>query len=263
MKKPPQAGRTEREAAAWDRIYACGTRARARKFYEAAAEARRQHWRLIKGSCVGQRVLELGCGTGRRAAELARLDATVVGIDISGEAIRMAQQRPGDKDRLTFVQMDAEAMSFPDHQFNLVCGNAILHHLDLRTACREIARVLKPGGRAIFLEPLGHNVLINLYRRLSPAMRTTDEHPLLAGDINTIAAHFAETHVHFHVLTALAAVPFRRVPGAARLFNALHALDRALFHLPACRWQAWQVVIEARVRPQGGQTPTVGGSAAD
>ena len=137
-------------------------------------------------------------------------------------------------------------MSFPDDHFDLVYGSAILHHLDLRAACREIARVLRPGGRAVFLEPLGHNVLINLYRRLTPAMRTVDEHPLRMADLDTIAEHFADTRVHYHVLTALAAVPLRTFPGAARLFRTLHAVDRALFRVPACRRQAWQVVIEAR-----------------
>lgn len=239
--------RAEREAASWDHAYTSQTRTRAYKFYAASAEARRQHRRLIADSCAGQRVLDYGCGPGKRAVELARLGASVVGIDISGEAIRQARERAGENDAVTFVQMDAEAMSFPDGHFDLVCGNAILHHLDLRAACREITRVLRPGGRAVFLEPLGHNVLINLYRRLTPALRTVDEHPLLMADLDMMAAHFAETRVHYHVLTALAGVPFRTWPGAERLLGTLHAVDRALFRVPACRRYAWQVVIDARV----------------
>jgi hypothetical protein len=48
---------------------------------------------------------------------------------------------------------------------------------DLSLACSEIARVLRPGGPAIFVEPLGHNPLINAYRKRTPALRTVDEHP--------------------------------------------------------------------------------------
>ena len=238
--------RAEREAAAWDDLHTSWSRTRAYKYYVASAEARRHQRRLITDGCAGRRVLDYGCGTGHRAVELAQLGATVTGIDVSGEAIRLAQQRSGGKDALTFVQMNAEAMSFPDDHFDLVCGNAILHHLDLRVACREIVRVLKPGGRAVFLEPLAHNVLINLYRRLTPAMRTVDEHPLRMSDLDAIADHFADVHVRHYVLTALVAVPFTTLPGSEALLRSLHAVDRMLFRLPVLRRQAWQVVIDAR-----------------
>ena len=239
--------RAEREAAAWDDLYTRQrqTRSSAGKYYAASAEAERQERRLIAAICAGRQVLDYGCGTGQRAIEMVRLGATVVGIDVSGNAIRLARERAGGIDGLAFLQMNAEAMSFSDDHFDLVCGNAILHHLDLRAACREIARVLKPGGRAVFREPLGHNALINLYRRRTRAMRTVDEHPLRTADLDTIAEHFAHVHVHYHVLTALMAVPFRTLRGSGQLFRALHAVDRVLFRLPVFQRQAWQVVIDA------------------
>ena len=242
----PSMSRAEREAAAWDHLYHGQQRTRAYKFYAASAAARQHQWRLIADDCPGRRVLDYGCGPGSRAVEMARLGATVVGVDISGEAIRIAQLRAGAKDNLTFAQMDAEAMSFPNDQFDLVCGTAILHHLNVHAASREIVRVLKPGGRAVFLEPLGHNVLINLYRRLTPAMRTVDEHPLCMTDIEAISDNFADVHLYHYVLTALIGVPFRKLPGSEARFNALHAIDRMLFRLPALRWQAWQLIIDGR-----------------
>ncbi len=238
--------RAEREGDAWDRFYASQPRARTYKFYLAAAEARRQLRCLIADSCAGRRVLDYGCGTGHNAVALAELGATVVGIDVSAEAIRKARRRAGDNETLTFIRMDAEAMSFPDDHFDLIYGSSILHHLDVGAASREIARVLRPGGRAVFLEPLGHNVLINLYRRLTPALRTVDEHPLLMADLDTMAAHFEQMRVHHHALATLAMVPFRKLPGAGRLLGTLQAVDRVLFRVPAFRRQAWQVVIEAR-----------------
>ena len=66
---------------------------------------------------------------------------------------------------VSFLVMDAESMKFEDKTFDVVYGSGILHHLNIDKAYRELARVLKPDGVAIFIEPLGHNPLINLYRK--------------------------------------------------------------------------------------------------
>jgi hypothetical protein len=51
----------------------------------------------------------------------------------------------------------------------------------------SMTKILQPKGKAIFIEPLGHNFLINLYRRLTPNIRSADEHPLLAKDLKIMA----------------------------------------------------------------------------
>ena len=61
-----------------------------------------------------------------------------------------------------------------------------------RRGAREIARTLKPGGTALFIEPLGHNPAHQLYRRMTPSMRTADEHPLLQSDLASARRHFGE-----------------------------------------------------------------------
>jgi len=65
-----------------------------------------------------------------------------------------------------------------------VCGSGTLHHLYIDAAFKELVRVLKPNGCVVFFEPLGHNFLINLYRKLTPSMHSEDEHPLLAKMLN-------------------------------------------------------------------------------
>src|SRR3546814_15436315 len=81
----------------------------------------------------------------------------------------------------TFSVDNAEQTSFPDASFDRIGGSGILHHLDLDSAYAEIARLLKPGGRAVFLEPLGHNPLYHAYRDRPPPMRTENENPLHIG----------------------------------------------------------------------------------
>ncbi len=71
--------------------------------------------------------------------------------------------------------MDAEQLTFPDQTFDLIVCNGVLHHLDLRYAYPELARVLKPGGRILCLEALGYNPAIQLYRKLTPHLRTAWE----------------------------------------------------------------------------------------
>ena len=242
-------GRLQREARFHDQAFAEDVRARAGKFYEVASAAKVHYHRLIDQDCAGRRVLEYGCGRGSHAFALARQGAGVVGIDLSREGIHqaLAQARErGLEERLSFRVMNAEALAFPDGHFDLVCGSGILHHLDLDAACRELVRVLKPEGQAVFFEPMGHNLVINLYRRLTPRMRSEDEHPLLVQDLQRLASHFREGGLHHYALCTLMAVPFRRWPGFRGLVAVLERLDSILLRLPVVRRQAWLVVLQLR-----------------
>ncbi len=135
-----------------------------------------------------RRFLEYGCGEGSSAFELAEEGARVVGIDISSVAVASARVKAEEQhlgERLAFLVGDCEQLCFQDNSFDVICGAAILHHLDMDKALRAIARVLRPEGRAIFIEPLGHNPAISLFRSLTPQCRTPDEHPLKRADLRT------------------------------------------------------------------------------
>lgn len=214
-------------------------------FYRITGESHGRHRALIYEGCAGKRVLEYGCGPGSQAFELARRGALVTGIDISPVAIEIAREQ-AEREQLpiTFEVMDAERTGFPDHSFDLVVGGAILHHLDLDRAYAEIARLLKPGGRAVFIEPLGHNALINLYRKATPGQRTPDEHPLLRSDLAHARRSFAAVNVWYYHLTALAAAPFTKTPLFRPVLGALSAIDRALLKIPAIQPYAWIAVLE-------------------
>jgi SAM-dependent methyltransferase len=238
--------RLRREAAFHDRAFTDRTRQAAGRFYAAAASGKQVYRELIGLDCRGRTILEYGCGTGSAAFDLAREGARVVGIDISSAGIGMARRRAaaeGLADRLSFQVMNAEALAFAAGTFDAVCGSGILHHLELDRALAELRRVLRPEGSAVFFEPLGHNPLINLFRRFTPSMRSADEHPLRIGDLRLLSAGFARVDCRFFALSSLLAVPFGGLPGSGAALRALEAVDRALFRLPFFRKQAWIVVV--------------------
>ena len=195
----------------------------------------------VVSRCAGRRVLEYGCGQGSHAFLLAGKGAQVTAIDLSETAIEQARETARLKDLdIDFRVMNAEVLDFEDDTFDIICGTAIIHHLDLRKAFCEIARTLRPGGFAIFMEPLGHNPLINLYRKLSSQLRTEDEHPLRIEDFELAHTFFREVDVHYFHLLSLLAVPFRETRFFSSMLTVLDSVDRFLFHyVPFARKHAW------------------------
>lgn len=203
----------------------------------------------LRSDAPGKRVLEIGSGGGDNVLALCSNGARVTGIDLSDVAVDLARNaaKDGGIDSAQFYPMDAEQMTFPDGSFDIVCGGAILHHLALDRALPEIARVLDPHGYALFIEPLGYNPFINLYRRLTPKLRTPDEHPLLQADLAGLKRQFRSVTIRYYYLLALLALPVARRSFARPLIDALNIFDRSLFRaLPILRRYAWIVVIELR-----------------
>jgi len=238
--------RIERERLFHDDRFARDNRHAADKYYDTTRSSQAAYDDAMRSVDPEQAVLEYGCGEGSAAFDLARRGVTVVGIDISSVAIEHATERANVEGLTTarFAVMNAEHLEFDDESFDLVCGSGILHHLDLQPALSEVARVLKPGGRAVFFEPMGHNPLINLYRRFTPSMRTSDEHPLLMSDFDIARACFGTVDVTFFHALSLGAVAFRRRPGGTHLLRALDACDRWLFrHIKTSRRLAWVAIL--------------------
>lgn len=98
----------------------------------------------------GERILDLGCGTGQLTAEIARAGAHVTGLDYSPDMLADARKNFPE---LTFVLGNAAGFNFPD-PFDAVFSNAALHWVkDADGAVSSIARALRPGGR--FVAELG------------------------------------------------------------------------------------------------------------
>lgn len=105
----------------------------------------------------GMRILDVATGTGMVAFALAARGAEVIGLDqseamLSGARARLAHT-PELADRLTFVQGEAEALPYGDAEFDALSFTYLLRYVDDRAATlRELARVLKPGGRIGMVE---------------------------------------------------------------------------------------------------------------
>jgi len=244
---PPVSTRLERERDFHNATFADQSRSTASKFYEVERAPMDRYAELLTSAGgAGKRVLEYGCGPGSQAFFLARQGADVTGIDISDVAIEQAAaqaEAEGVGERCHFEVANAEETPFADDRFDLVCGTAILHHLDLAAAYAEIARLIKPDGRAAFVEPLGHNPAINAYRDRTPELRTPDEHPLLVPDLELTHRYFGAVEVTYFNLLTLLAVPLRKTRAFDPAVAALRAVDRAIFRLPAARKHAWMVLI--------------------
>ena len=169
----------------FDDVYRRGARKSVSKYSSVVQCSRRHYEELIFAHCPRKTVLEYGCGTGSYAFSLAKRGAKVTGVDISEVAIALAKERAAEMgvEDVSFHVMDAEQMQLEDNSFDAACGTGILHHLRLHQALKELARTLKPGGSATFIEPMGHNPAINLFRRLTPSLRAKDEHPHLPDQV--------------------------------------------------------------------------------
>jgi SAM-dependent methyltransferase len=227
-----------------DAAFGGETERRSNRFYALAESSSADYRKTLFSLATGRRILEYGCGPDSYAFALAP-SADVVAIDISPVAIERARVDAQVRGlQIDLRVMDAETLEFRSASFDVVCGKAILHHLDLERAYSEIARVLKPDGVAIFWEPLGHNALINLYRARTPNERTPDEHPLLIGDLELARRFFQSVSLRFYHLATLAAIPFLSTPLAAPLAKTLDSIDRMLFAVaPPMRRYAWVCVL--------------------
>lgn len=104
---------------------------------------------------TGKRVLDAGCGPGLGIEKLLKRGAaSVVGMDITPDFVRIAQERVGD--RAAILRGDLTApLPFEDASFDLVFSSLVMHYIrDTRPLMREFARILRGGGWLVFSE--GH-----------------------------------------------------------------------------------------------------------
>lgn len=215
-------------------------------FYQKYAEPRddwdwRQYGAKLLGPVSGCRLLDYGCGQGEEAVYLAKMGAHVTAIDISPVGIRLTKERAsrnGVGDRVRAMLMRCDPTEFPSESFDVIHGFGILHHVGLRTGMKEIGRLLRPGGRALFFEHMGNSKTIERFRPKEKNY-TRGERPLRWEEIQEIRPEFSRFVTRpFHLVSRLR----RRIP----LLNhqVIKRFDHALLSaLPILKQFASGVVI--------------------
>ncbi len=110
----------------------------------------------LLGDVAGRRVLEVGCGAAQCARWLAAAGARPVGLDLSAGMLAAGARLSASAGvRVPLVQADAERLPFADGSFDLACSahGAVPFCADSAAVMREVARVLRPGGRWVFATP--------------------------------------------------------------------------------------------------------------
>jgi 2-polyprenyl-3-methyl-5-hydroxy-6-metoxy-1,4-benzoquinol methylase len=205
-------------------------------------------YRVI-GDLTGKRVLEFGCGEGENSAVLAKLGAHVTGIDISQGAIDTALERcriNGVADRVEFVCSPIELAQFAPDSFDIVWGEAILHHLlgHLDTVLERLTHWVKRDGIVLFAEPVALSPALRRLRRMVPVHTeaTPDERPLEAGELALVSRYLRNAEFRFfeflgrldHFVVPSQNIETSSAPRRA-ISTALHVIDYAFLSLPVAR----------------------------
>ena len=211
------------------------------------------------------RALEIGCGSGTGAIRLAKLGYTVHGIDISQGAVEVARQLAeshGLSDRCFFNPSPAECLNWPDSHFDLVIGIDVLHHIEINKALVEIDRVLKPGGVAIFHEPIDAGwvdrlretslmrLLVSNKPTLNAEHHITEDERKIGGDELRLIDHTFESVLtdRFGLFSRLhRLLPARRAEWRSRLQRLDH---RVLRMFPILKHLSDTAVMTCRKREQ-------------
>lgn len=204
----------------------------------------------LLGDARGLTILEYGCGDGENTVALAKRGAgRVIALDISPDLVEIARRRlaaNGVTSGVEFVVGSAHDVPLADESVDVVFGMAILHHLDLRLAAREVRRVLRTGGRAIFQEPVRSSPLLRAARKLIP-YRAPDvspfERPLTDRELEEFAAGYSSYRAKAFLLPTTNVLNL--LPGLRRHTARWYRWDAAVLKkIPALNYYASIRVVE-------------------
>lgn len=217
-----------------------------KKFYSVAIKSRQFMYNWLFQRCRGKKVLDYCCGTGSVSMLLAQNGAQVTGIDISDKSIEQClveAKKIGVEDRTSFYAMDAENTRFEDNTFDLIVCSGVLHHMDIEKSFIELSRILRPDGEVFCGEPLKHNPIFQLYRSMTPHIRTEWEtdHILRMSDVRLAKKYFKSVEYKFFNLAVLAAVPLRNTRLFKPALSVLQGIDDVILQIPYLNWMAWIV----------------------
>ncbi len=206
-------------------------------------------------SLKDKKVLDCGCGLGELSVWLAMHNVHVCAIDVSPKSLEVLKKRAElykVHDKIQAQLMAIENLGYKEESFDLVVGEWILHHVLIDKSVPEIYRVLKRGGKAIFLETNANNKLLLFCRRFIvgrlgiPKYQDEVEYPLTDEDIQKIKRIFAgncKCHYPFTFFKLLDNYIFH---AKIKFISFILAhLDRSVYRFfPSLRKYSYHQVIE-------------------
>lgn len=217
------------------------------------------------GNVSGKRILELGSGMAEASVYFAMKGACCTATDLSPGMVAASLELA----KTHGVEIKARVMNsvqtdFPNESFDIVYAANFLHHVDPKAALLEMKRLLKPGGKACFWDPLKHNPVKNVYRRMASNVRSPDEAPLDINIIETTSNMFTAVQYDTDWLCTLwIFLRFYLIEGIhpnterywKKILNEeerlrpgylrLEKVDRMLKQLPFMKRLAWNVAVVA------------------
>ncbi len=197
------------------------------------------------GDISGKKVLEYGCGLGAISVLLAKSGARVTAFDLSSASVAVAHKRSMSNDvetKVDAVVANGERLPYADESFDVIFGKAILHHLDAKRGCPDLYRVLKKGGKAAFVEPMGINPVLRFVRAYVPYPNKKPrgaDRPLDYEEIRQWGERFGESHFREIQLLSMVGRAF-----GFKQFKILSRLDDVLLkHVPFLRRYCRYVVM--------------------
>jgi len=114
----------------------------------------------------GKKVLDIGCGDGVYTLELLERGgaASVHGIDLAGEAIKIAREKAGDRPA-TFEVQNMEALPYGPGEFDIALIRGVLHHMEQPEAA--LGEALRVAKTVVVIEPNGYNPVLKFLERFS------------------------------------------------------------------------------------------------
>jgi 2-polyprenyl-3-methyl-5-hydroxy-6-metoxy-1,4-benzoquinol methylase len=213
----------------------------------------REYFYHLLSPLKGKDTLEIAAGNGIDASLCAHNGANVHAYDLSEKSIDMVRRRAEVNCVAHRVRTEVTGdfpRAFAGKTFDAILGYAALHHLpDLDVLSRQVYDRLKPGGVAVFAEPVVNSKVLDKIRGLIPYSiheMTEDEQPMTDARIAAFARPFDRLARREFQLTSRLWPIF---PNNWPLALALHKLDAGLLRLPLTRRFATVVVFAVYKKP--------------
>ena len=235
-----------RERKFHNKLHSSGSKRAEGKFYKALYHLYEDFFFLLKMNCNNKNILDYGCGIGSYTNKVLEFEPKkITAIDISEKAISIAKENISQKNiNVNYSVENCENTKLGSNEFDLIYGAGILHHLNLEKSLKEISRILKKNGSIIFIEPLGTNPFINLYRKLTPNSRSDDEHPFSFKDLKYLKGIFKNVKIDYYGFFTLLFLPFYKSPENSKIFYFVSKIDKLFLKIPFFKFLAWSIIIK-------------------